>query len=107
MDEASGDQQARAELLGKLLIAIGEQPCLLKHGEGQAAYYLVMVPVKDAEVPEWAKILGAAPQVIPFGPLRLMPLPLEKDLPAGSLEKRLYDPTAGGWSATIAVMRFK
>ena len=89
------------------MIAIGEQPYLLKHGEGQAAYHLVMVPVKDEEVPEWTKTLGAAPQVISFGPLKLMPLPLEKDLKAGSLEKRLYDPAAGGWSATIAVMRFK
>ena len=107
MGEATGDQQARAELLGNLLIAIGERPYLLKHGEGKTAYYLIMVPVKDEEVPEWTKALGAAPQVIPFGPLKLMPLPLEKDLKAGSLEKRLYDPAAGGWSATIAVMRFK
>ena len=107
MGEASGDQQARAELLGKLLIAIGEKPYLLKHGEKQTVYYLVMVPVKDEELPEWAKTLGAAPQVIPFGPLKLMPLPLENDLKAGSIEKRLYDPAAGGWSATVAVMRFK
>ena len=107
MGEASGDQQARAELLGKLMIAIGERPYLLKHGEDKAAYYLVMVPVKDAEVPELTGALGAAPQIIPFGPLKLMPLPLEKELKAGSLEKRLYDPAAGGWSATIAVMRFK
>lgn len=95
------------ELLGKLLAASGERPYLLKHGEGQAAYYLIMLPAKDEDVPEWTKTLGAAPLVIPFGPLKLMPLPLEKGLKAGSLEKRFYDPAAGGWSATIAVMRFK
>jgi len=107
LSEASGDQQARAELLGKLLIASGEKPYLLKHGEDRSAYYLVMLPVKDDEIPEWTKNLGAAPQVITFGALKLMPLPLEKDLKAGSIEKRLYDPAGGGWSATIAVMRFK
>jgi hypothetical protein len=106
LGEASGDQQARAELLGKLLLAIGEKPYLLKHGEKQAVYYLVMVPVKDEEAPEWTKTLGGAPQVITFGPLKLMSLQLEKDVKPGSIEKRLYDP-AVGWSATIAVMRFK
>ena len=107
MSEASGDQQARAELLGKLLIAIGEKPYLLKHGEKQTIYYLIMVPVKDEEAPEWTKTLGMAPQVIPIGPLKLIALPLENGLKAGSLEKRLYDPAGGGWSATIAIMRFK
>ncbi|MDD5677442.1 MAG: hypothetical protein PHW60_05545 [Kiritimatiellae bacterium] len=107
MGEASGDQQARAELLAKLLVASGERPYLLKHGEGKTTYQLIMVPMKDEELPEWTKTLGSTPLVIPFGPLKLMPLPLEKNLKAGSLEKRLYDPAAGGWSATIAVMRFK
>ena len=107
MGEASGDQQARAELLGTLLVASGARPYLLKHGEGQAVYYLIMLPAKDEELTDWTKTLGIAPLVIPFGPLKLMPLPLEKGLKAGSLEKRLYDPAGGGWSSTIAVMRFK
>lgn len=107
MGDASGDQQARAELLGKLLLAAGEKPYLVKHGEKQSVYYLIMVPMQDEEAPAWTKRLGGAPQVIQLGPLKLMPLQLEKDLKAGSIEKRLYDPAGGGWSATIAVMRFK
>jgi hypothetical protein len=107
LDEASGDQQARAELLGKLLIAAGEKPYLLKHGEERAAYYLMLVPVKDDEAAEWTKTAGSAPVLIAFGPLKMTPLPLEKDQKAGSIEKRFYDPATAAWTATTAVMRFK
>ena len=63
--------------------------------------------VTEDEVKQWAQELGRTPTVITMGRLKLMPLPLESDAAIGSIEARYHDPTAGGWTATVAVMRFK
>ena len=106
LSKKSGDQQARAELLGKLLLAGGDKPYLLKHGLDRDANHLVLVPVSEEEAKQWAGPLKAPPTVITMGALKLMPLPLEAGAAIGSIEKRLYD-AANGWTATIAVARLK
>ena len=107
LSNKSGDQQARAELLGKLLVTSGEKVYMLKHGSGKEIYYMVMVPVSDEEAAEWAKTLKAKPEVINMGKLKLVPLQLEAKAEIGSIDKKLYDPDTGGWTSTAGLMRFK
>ena len=107
LSNKNGDQQARAELLGKLLAAAGEKPYMLKHGSGKELYYMVMVPVSDDEAAEWNKGLKSKVTLISLGKLKLAPLQLEEKAEIGSVEKQLYDPDASGWTSTIALMRFK
>jgi hypothetical protein len=107
LSNKSGDQQARAELLASLLLSAGEKPYLLKHGQDRDAYYLVLVPISEEEAKPWAEKTKPPPVVLTLGALKLMPLQLEDGVSAGSIEPRLYDPAGGGWTATIAVRRFK
>ena len=107
MSNKNGDQQARAELLGKLLVAAGEKVYMLKHGSDKDTYFMVMVPVPEAEAVEWAKSLKSKPIIINMGKLKLAPLPLEEKAVMGSVGKTLYDPDTGGWTSTVALMRFK
>jgi hypothetical protein len=107
LSNKSGDQQARAELLGKLLVAAGEKAYMLKHGSDKDTYFMIMVPVPETEAAEWAASLKRKPVVISMGKLKLIPLPLEGKAGIGSIEKTLYDPDAGGWTSTVALMRFK
>jgi hypothetical protein len=65
------------------------------------------VTVTEDETTQWAKDLSRPPSVITMGRHRLMPLQLEPGAAIGSIEARLHDPAAGGWTATVAVMRFK
>ena len=107
MGDKKGDQQARAELLGKLLIAIEQKPYLIKHGTGTEAYFMIALPVTDAEVKTWTEALKAAPTVISMGPLKLVTLQLEQGSAVGTVDKKYYDPADGGWTDTVSVMRFK
>ncbi len=66
-----------------------------------------MVPVTDDEARQWADLLDAAPLVIRMGALKLMPLPLEPAAGFGTIARRLYDPAGSGWTATVAVGRYK
>jgi hypothetical protein len=88
-------------------LATGEKPYLIKHGTDRDAYFLIAVPVTEDEGLEWAKDLGRSPTVITMGRLKLLPLQVEREAAIGTIEQRLYDPTASGWTATVAVMRFK
>jgi len=89
------------------LLAGGETPYLLKHGTGRDTYFLILVPVTDDEAKQWAGVLPAAPTVIKMGTRKLMPLQLEEGVAAGCIQSQLYDASAGGWSATVSVARFK
>ena len=102
----SGDQQARTELLGKLLNAAGEPAYFLTHGTDRTSTCLILVRATDEEVKQWADTLKPAPQAIRMGPLQLVPLPLERGAALGTVDAKLYDPQ-NGWTATVAVMRFR
>ena len=65
-----------------------------------------MVAVTDEEVKQWTVQLKGPPTVITMGALKLMPLPLEADAAIGSVSTRLYD-AGSGWTATVAIARFK
>ena len=66
-----------------------------------------MIPVSDEEVAEWKKGLKNAPTVISMDKLKLVPLQLEENAEIGSIEKKLYDSGANGWTSTVALMPFK
>jgi len=104
LSKKKGDQQSRAELLGKLLVAAGEKAYIVQHGKGEGLYFLVMVPVTDDEVKQWTESLKSAPTVITVDSLKLMPLQLEKDAAVGSIDAAHYDPAEGkGWTAAVTV----
>jgi hypothetical protein len=67
-----------------------------------------MVRVTDDEVKEWAGQLKSTPTVVPVGASKLIPLQLEKGSAVGAIDSKYYDPAPGkGWTATIAITRFK
>jgi hypothetical protein len=103
----SGDQQARAELLGKLLIAAGEKPLMACHGAGKEAYYLVLVQVTPEEVKELAEKSGKDPTVIRQGSFDLVALPLEPEQRPGAVAANLYDAKTGKWTKSTVITPFK
>lgn len=107
LSNKSGDQQARAELLGKFLAVTGEKAYMLKHGSDRATYFMIMIPVSDDEAAEWSKTLKIKPEVISMGKLKLVPLQLEAKAELGTIDKKLYDLDTGGWTSTVGLMRFK
>jgi hypothetical protein len=103
----SGDQQARAELLGKLLAAAGDTPYMLCHGTGRSAYYLVMAQVAPEEAKELAAKTGAPPTVIRMGKLDLVPMQLEAGSALGSVSGKLYDAASAKWTGAVTLTPFK
>jgi hypothetical protein len=65
------------------------------------------VPATREEAQQWSPSLKQPPLLIRMGARRLMPLQLEPGAQAGTLESKYYDPAGSGWSATVAVTRFK
>lgn len=102
-----GDQQSRTELLGKLLVAAGDKPYILRHGAGRQCHHVILVSLSDEEVAELKADTGQTPSVVRVGPRQMVPVQLEAGSPVGKIEKRLYNPEKGRWSGSIAVMRFK
>jgi|GEM_PF-5360873 len=80
---------------------------MLKHGSEKDTYFMVMIPASDDEVSEWTKTLKSKPAVINLGSHKLIPLQLEAKAEIGSVEKKLYNPDASGWTSTIGLMRYK
>lgn len=107
LEDKSGDQQARAELLGKVLCAAGEQPYMLKHGVERDAYFIVMVPFTDLEAMKLQKETGKSPVVIKVGKRTLVALQLEADVAAGQILPTFYDAEHKRWTSTIALTRFQ
>jgi hypothetical protein len=93
-------------LFGKLLVAAGERTYLAKHGTDRSIVCIVLVPVSDEEASSWGAELKTPVTRIAMGRLKLMPLPLDPSAALGTIDKSLYDP-ASGWTATVAVCRFK
>lgn len=99
-----GDQQSRAELLGKLLSAAGEKTYILRHGADKTATHLIMASVTNAEASELQRKTRKPPVVVSLGKLTLVPLQLEPELAPGQVQDRLYKPDKGRWTASIALM---
>ena len=104
--DKTGDQQARAEVLGKLISGIGDKSYMLQYGTGRGAYHLVLVHVSDAEIEQVAGLIGKDPVVIKMGRRSMLPLQLEEGMRPGEIEGRLYDASAKRWTGTISVTRY-
>ncbi|HIJ58078.1 MAG TPA: hypothetical protein HPP41_00215 [Deltaproteobacteria bacterium] len=102
-----GDQQARVEVLGKLLIAVGEKPFLLRYGTGKESYYMVMLRLSPEDIERLAKQTGKKTTLVSFGKMKLLPLQLEKNLSPGEIEKKFYDPAEEHWTGTIELTQYK
>ena len=98
----SGDQRARAEVLGDLLIAAGEKPLILTHDLGRKSYFLILVFIDD----DLASEASLISKTIKLGSRSFLALPLEADLKPGDIPPALRS-TAGGWSTTITVQSFR
>jgi hypothetical protein len=102
-----GDQQARAELLGKLLQAAGQNPYMLRHGTGRAGYHLILLKLKQEAREALAQASGAPIPGVRVGGMTFVALPLEKDARAGQVPAQRYNAETGTWTATIAISRFR
>ena len=80
---------------------------MLKHGSAKSAYYMVMIPVSDDEIAEWKKSLKNTPAVISMDNLKLVPLQLEAKTEIGSVDKKLYDSSANGWTSAVNLKQCK
>ncbi|MDD4868925.1 MAG: hypothetical protein PHR77_00085 [Kiritimatiellae bacterium] len=80
---------------------------MLKHGSAKNAYYMVMIPASDDEIAEWKKSLKNVPAVISMDNLKLVPLQLEANAEIGSVDKKLYDPGANGWTSAVNLKQCK
>jgi len=80
---------------------------MLRYGEMDKAYYMVLISVSDEEVAEWKKGLKNAFTVISMDKLKLVPLQLEKNSEIGSIEKNFYDPAANGWTSPVDLIPFE
>jgi len=103
----SGDQQARAELLGKLLLAAGEKPYILRHGTGRKTYHLIMLRVVEDELEQVAALDGGRPTVVRMGPYRFIPLSLEAGGKIGGIVDRVYNTDESRWTGSVALMPYR
>jgi hypothetical protein len=107
LGDKKGDQQSRTELLGKLLVAAGDKPFMLRHGSGRQCHHVILVTLSEEELTEAKASTGRQPAVVRVGPRKMVPLQLQSGKPIGDVETRLYDPEKGRWTGSIAVMRCK
>ena len=107
MGEKKGDQQSRAELLGKLLGAAGFQPYMLRHGTGRDTYYLILLRLKDDEGKALDDALGEPAPRVKVGPMQMVALPVEAKAKIGAVEAKYYNAEQQSWTASMAVARFK
>jgi hypothetical protein len=102
-----GDQQARTELLGALLMAAGEKPYILSHGSDRETYYIIMMKMPDDEIKSLESASGIKPTVIKMAGNNFVPLQLEADMKPGSVSETLYNSETGAWTATTALRSYK
>jgi hypothetical protein len=103
----NGDQQSRAELLGRLLIAVGDKPYMLQHGTERECRNLILLRMADDEVAALCAATGKDPVMVKVGSAGFIPLPLEADMAPGQIPQQLYDAGQQRWNGTVAVMRYK
>lgn len=102
-----GDQQARAELLGHMLIASELQPFILRHGTGRDEYYLIMLRLDEAATNELAEALGRSLTPVRVGAVSAIALPLEANAEIGTVASTYYDAENGRWTSSIAFRRLR
>ena len=107
MGDKKGDQQSRAELLGKMLDAIGEKPFLLRHGTARDTYCLILLKYDAALDADLAKATGAKPQPVKVGAGTFLACPLEAKAEVGGVDAKYYEVAAERWTAGITAMPFK
>ena len=107
MSDKKADSQARAELLGRLIEAAGEQPYMLVHGEGRACRHLILLRVAEDEVKELSTAWKRELPPVVVGAFRFLPLPLDEGAQPGDVPADLYDSATRRWKGSIAVRRFK
>ncbi len=106
LGEKKGDLQARVELLGHLLIALGEKPYWARVGSGTDTYCMILLRVSEQD-PAWIRAFpGGAPKPVRIGAAEFVPLPLEPGARPGDMPADWYDPATGRWKATMALSRF-
>ena len=107
LHDLKGDQQTRTRLLGKLLIAIGEKPYLLRHGTGDSPCFLILLPNPGAITEALTRGKGAKPGAIRVANHDFVALPIEEGAQIGVVDEERYDPDRRVWTASIAVSRFR
>ena len=107
MGEKKGDQQSRAELLGKLLLAVDIQPYMLRHGSGRELYFLVLLRLNDAERQALGEAAGAPVNPIKVGGMQLVALPLEPNAAIGAVAAVYHNAETQQWTGSITVSRFR
>jgi hypothetical protein len=106
LGDKKGDQQARAELLGKLLAAIGEKPYMLCHGTGRNAHYLLLLRVPDVDVNKLSAAAGKNIMPVHANDGVFVALSLERGATVGTFGKQ-YNAEKKTWTDAIAVTPFK
>lgn len=107
MGDKKGDQQSRAELLGKLLLAVDVQPYMLRHGSERDIYYLVLLRLNDADHKALETTVGAPVNRIKVGGIQMVPLPLETNAVIGVVDAKYYNAEKQQWTGSITVSRFR
>ena len=107
LGDKKGDQQARVELLGRLLIEAGETPYWARVGTGKATYCLVLIRVTGKDREMLKAFPGGAPKTIKVATAEFLPLSLEPGAKIGDLPEAAYDPATGRWQASMSLTRFQ
>lgn len=106
LGEKKGDQQARAELLGMLLIEAGEAPFWTQVAIGKDRYCLLLIRVIAKDQEFLKSFPGGAPKTIKVGADEFLPLSLEPGAKIGDLPEAVYDAATGRWKASMSLTRF-
>ena len=104
LSSKEGDEQARAELLGKLLADEGEKPYLLMHGAGRTTRCLILAPVSTEEIGV-LKSGPLDPTIITFANKILLPLQLKGREPVGFVDPALYDLETRRWTKKVSLQQ--
>lgn len=85
-----------------LLLAAGEQPHRLVHGDGQQAWHCAALKLDEVLAAD--AVLAA--RAVKVGRSRWLVLCLEPGLQPGELPAALRDPATGRWTASVAINVF-
>jgi len=94
-------------VLGRLLIAAGDAPYMLRQGTGRDLYHMIMLKVTDEEAAALGSVAGKPATVIRTGKSLFVPLELEEGSEIGQIAATRYDAANKRWIGTIALSLFK
>ncbi len=107
MGNKSGDYQSRVELLGKLLLACGEEPYMLRHGSGRSVYHLILLRTDKLGDAKLVQSGDASGTTVKVGPYEFIALPIGEGGTMGLPDSKYYNPKKKRWTAAIALSRVK